>query len=69
MTCKSKGSVQYASIMGWEQGCTSEGVGWVGLATAAYCRYWGRVVGWGWEERECLFQAASKANGRQSNFL
>lgn len=56
--------------MGWEQGCTSEeeeegG----GVAMAANCRYWRRVVGWGWEERECLLQAASKANGRQSNFL
>lgn len=45
------------------------GRGWVD--SVANCRSWGWVVGWGWgwEERECLFQAASKANGRQSNFL
>lgn len=47
MTCKGKGSVQYASIMGWEQGCPSEGVGWMGMATAGIGGEWWDGVGRG----------------------
>lgn len=49
MTCKSRGSVRHASIMGWEQGCTSEeeeeGVGWLWQLTAGIGGEWWDGVG------------------------
>ena len=60
MTCKSKG---------FGATCLSNGMGTGGIAGIGGEWWDGGGMGVGWEGMECLFQAASKANGRQSNFL